>query len=115
MGTTMDLPILDPEVLDALAEGAGRETALRIRDIFLADLDRLSRALQGQPPLPELHSVIHQIAGAAGSFGAVRLATTARRLDDHCARRAAAPPPSDLAMLSLLLSQTRSAAAGALA
>lgn len=112
-----ELPVLDPETLETIAEGAGLEVALRIRDVFVTDLDRLSRELtqaRMDGGLDSLHGVIHQVAGAAASFGAMRLALLSRRLDDLCARQKAIPQETDLSSLATLLTITRAASLQAL-
>lgn len=47
-----------------------------------ADRDRLTRLWAESPASPEVASVIHDIAGAAGVFGFTDLSAVARELND---------------------------------
>lgn len=81
------LPLVDPQALTILGHEAGSEMVPRLVAVFLAECDKRRRMLADCPtddPETAARTVAwhaHALKSAAASYGCLRLAELARRLD----------------------------------
>jgi signal transduction histidine kinase/DNA-binding response OmpR family regulator len=80
-------PMIDPDALRVLTDALGRETVLRMVEIFSAETtSRLARFATGDLDAGDLREEMHALKGTAGTVGALRLSWLAAQAETQLER-----------------------------